>query len=530
VSNGSFVDGNAMDGFRKCLADEFTSIYCFNLRGNARTSGEQRRKEKGNVFGGGTRTPIAITLLVKNVEKKQKCQIHYHDIGDYQTREQKLKIISDFGSIKSIKWQKITPNENHDWINKRDPAFITFRPINADGADRKDGIFELYSRGLETARDSWAYNFSKSKLLKNMEAMISFYNSQVSGYILAQKKSKSAEIKVDEFIDNDKTKISWSRSVKNDLSRGTKYQFNPDSIRCAGYRPFCKSNVYLDRQVNNVVGQMIKAFPQEVVAENYVICICGLGVTKAFSAIMLNIIPDVQLQANGQCFPLFTYLKNDQDSDLFDTPILGKFRKKENITDTILGDFKSTYDAKIHKEDIFYYIYGILHSPEYKSRFESDLNKMLPRIPFAQDFWAFSKAGRELAKWHLNYETVAPYKLTQHVDEMELFPKKLYRVQKMTFGKNSKEVDKTTIIYNSHITLSGIPLEAYDYVVNGRPALEWIMERYQVTRDADSGIENDPNDWSDDPQYILNLVKRIVRVSLETMKIVNGLPPLNEKK
>ncbi|HEY9746577.1 MAG TPA: type ISP restriction/modification enzyme, partial [Oculatellaceae cyanobacterium] len=239
-------------------------------------------------------------------------------------------------------------------------------------------------------------------------------------------------------------------------------------------------------------------------------------------------IPNLHLQDTGQCFPLFTYEQVENREQLSLMEAGEDFKKKEAISDSILTDFRRTYDVKITKEDIFYYVYGILHSPEYKQRFESDLKKMLPRIPFAEDFWAFSKAGRELAEWHLNYETVEPYPLEEASDKRVLAPKEHYEVQKMVFGKRNKQVDKTTIIYNSRITLSGIPLEAYEYVVNGKSAIEWIMERYAKTTDKDSGITNNPNDWSDDPRYIIDLVKRIVRVSVETVRIVNALPALNE--
>jgi predicted helicase len=516
VTNGSFIDGNAMDGFRKCLADEFTSIYCFNLRGNQRTQGELSRKEGGKIFGSGSRASIAITLLVKNLEKKQKCQIYYYDIGDYLTRDQKLKTISDFGSVKNIKWQKIIPNESHDWINKRDPAFEKFLSL-------EDKLFIVHSNGLKTNRDAWAYNFNRKSVETNIKRMISFYNDQLNSYQTVKNKPD-----VEKFIDNDLTKIKWSRDLKKDFCRFLILEYDKNKIVQGMYRPFCKEWLYLDEHLNDVVGQ-IPQFFIEGKETNLVINVNGLGASKEFSALITNLIPNFHLLDTEQCFPLYSF-NNDKSNNLLEELGVGKYLKNDNISTSILNEYIDTYKGKICKEDIFYFVYGILHSLEYKSRFESDLKKMLPRIPFAEDFWAFSKAGRKLAEWHLNYETVEPYKLKQHADQLDLYPKDFYRVQKMTFGKNNKEVDKTTIIYNNHITLTGIPLEAYDYVVNGRPALEWIMERYQVTRDADSGIENDPNDWSDDPQYILNLVKRIVRVSLETMKIVNSLPLLNEKK
>jgi predicted helicase len=241
-------------------------------------------------------------------------------------------------------------------------------------------------------------------------------------------------------------------------------------------------------------------------------------------------IPNLHLHDTGQCFPLYTYEKQNNIGGLFEDVESDNYVKKDNISENTLQDFRKAYDAKISKEDIFYYVYGILHSPEYKRRFESDLKKMLPRIPLAKDFWAFSKAGRELAHWHLHYESIEPYPLEEFFTRIVLNPKEDYQVQQMKFGRRGKEIDKTVIIYNSNITLSGIPLEAYDYIVNGKSALEWIMDRYQFTRDKDSQITNDPNDWSDDPRYIIDLVKRIVRVSLETMKIVNALPALNERQ
>ncbi len=529
VSNGSFIDGNAMDGFRKCLTDDFTSIYCFNLRGNARTSGEQRRKEKGSVFGEGTRTSIAITLLIKNPEKKGTCQLFYHDIGDYLTREQKLKIINEFESSKAIPWTKIVPNSSHDWINHRDPTFEKFIPLGDKDDEKNISIFNSYSMGVKTNRDAWVYNFNKNELIANVKRMIRFYNEQTEDYKTA---TKSKNISIEGFVENDPKKISWTRELKWDVEKGIVHKFQKESIVKSLYRPFCKQWIYFNRSFNNTVYQMPKYFP-DINTENLVICVTGRGATKEFSALISNALPDLEMISKGQCFPL---RYNKKSESLENSENLGFQFHEENgiskaISDISVKLFREKYsDKKIGEEDIFYYVYGILHSFEYKTRFSSDLGKMIPRIPFAQDFWIFSKAGRDLAKWHLHYEDIDPYPLEVSKDQFDLNSKEFYKVRKMIFGKLDGQVDKTTIVYNSHITLKDIPLRAYDYVVNGRPALEWIMERYQVSIESDSQITNDPNDWSDDPQYILNLVKRIVTVSLETMKIVNGLPPLNENK
>ena len=528
VSNGSFIDTNAMDGLRKCLTDEFSAIYCFNLRGNQRTSGETSRMEGGKIFGSGSRASIAITLMIKNPDRKGKCKLYYHDIGDYLSREDKLKIISEFGSLKGMKWKSITPNDSNDWINQRDPAFDKFIPLGDKDDKTAKIVFNLHSIGLKTNRDPWAYNFSNSSLSENMTRMIDFFNEQSKAYqaVCSDNKGKK-KLEVESFIDNDPKKISWSGALKNDVEKHVVHEFDEESLVKGMYRPFCKQWVYYNRKFVERVYQMPKVFPNKTLG-NLVISATGIGASKEFSALITDTVPNLHLHDTGQCFSLYSYEKTESQGGLYEDTSGGYF-KKENIPDNILKDFKTTYDAKLTKEDIFYYVYGVLHSPEYKLRFESDLKKMLPRVPLAKDFWAFSKAGRALAEWHLNYETVEPYPLNESSNTLSLDPKTHFKVTKMVFGKNSKAVDKSTILYNSNLTLTGIPAEAYEYVVNGKPALEWIMERYQFTRDKDSGITNDPNDWSTDPRYIIDLVKRIIRVSIETMTIVNSLPALEER-
>jgi predicted helicase len=533
VSNGSFIDGNAMDGFRKCLVDEFTSIYCFNLRGNQRTSGEQSRKEGGKIFGSGSRATIAIIFLIKNSSKKSENKVSYHDIGDYLTQKEKLDIIKNFGDISTIKWQEITPNENYDWINQRNDDFESFISLG----DKKDAttktIFDVYSMGVKTNRDNWVYNFSQQSVIDNMTRMIDFYNQQVEdfkNYLKGQTLTNAEQRKkqVENFIDTDPKKISWSGELKDDCGKLIIHAFNPSEVVKSMYRPFCNQAYYYNKDLNNRLYQMPKIFPNQNL-ENLVICISGIGGSKEQSTLILNTLADQNMQHSGtQCFPLYTYEKQSELGELFATATTEQYTKKENVPDSILKEYQQKYqDKTITKSDIFYYIYGVLHSPEYKQRFASDLKKMLPRIPFTADFWTFSQAGRELAYYHLNYETIEPYELEEFKKDLYLDDKD-YQVEKMVFGKNKNGIDKTIIIYNSKLTLSQIPLEAYEYIVNGKSALEWIMERYKVTKDKDSGIINDPNHWSENPRYIVDLVKRIVRVSLETVRIVKSLPALNE--
>jgi predicted helicase len=565
VSNGSFIESNSMEGIRSCLADEFTSIYVFNLRGNQRTSGEVSRMEGGKIFGSGSRAGIAIALFIKNPAKSGKCEIYYNDIGDYLSRDEKLGMIKVLQSVNGIhrekKWQRLQPNKSHDWINQRDPAFENFVSLGDKKDDSALTIFESYSRGIATSRDAWCYNSSETALTSNMSRMIDFYNQQVDRFSKAcvgKSKSDLAEL-VDKVVDNDPTKISWSANLKADVARLTKHLFDNERIVTHVYRPFCKQAGYFDRSFNERVYQIPRIFPKGL--SNLLIYISGSGNSgKDSTALIVDCIPDLNMQhSGGQGFPLYLFEKDGEMAEQTeeekkkpkqfeliskqqDGELMGDYRRRSAITDAILTDFRAAYEKKVTKEDIFYYVYGILHAPEYRTRFASDLKKMLPRIPFTQekkDFWKFSQAGRDLAEWHLNYETVEPYPVNEHRSDLTLDPATAYLVQKMSFGRPTAEQkasgdkhDKTTIHYNSHVTLSGIPLEAYEYVVNGKPAIEWIIERYQISVDKDSGIKNDPNDWAKEhnqPRYILDLVKRVVRVSLETMKIVNSLPALNEK-
>ncbi|BAZ85402.1 type ISP restriction/modification enzyme [Dolichospermum compactum] len=515
-----------MDGLRKCLVDEFTSIYCFNLRGNQRTSGELSRKEGGKIFGSGSRATIAIIFLIKNADKKPENRLFYHDIGDYLSREEKLSIIKTLGDISSITWQKITPNENYDWINQRNDDFESFISLGDKNDKSSKTIFNVCCNGVVTNRDSWVYNFSKNSLSENIQKTICFYNQERERFFEA--KSKNSNLQVEKFIRYDATFITWdTRRLKGGLEKNKVIKFDANDLRTAIYRPFCKQHLYFNHDLIHSRFYQPNFFPNQDL-ENLAIYVTGIGASKDFSALITDVIPNLHLHDTGQSFPLYTYEKQSELGELFATATTEQYTKKENIPDSIFKEYQQKYqDKTISKEDIFYYIYGVLHSPEYKQRFASDLKKMLPRIPFTADFWTFSKAGRELAYYHLNYETIEPYELEEFKKELYL-DNQDYRVEKMVFGKNKNGIDKTIIIYNSKLTLSQIPLEAYEYIVNGKSALEWIMERYKVTKDKDSGIINDPNHWSENPRYIVDLVKRIVRVSLETVKIVNSLPALNE--
>ncbi|HEL4111155.1 TPA: DEAD/DEAH box helicase [Stenotrophomonas maltophilia] len=535
ITNGSFIEANNMDGLRKALIQEFTSVHVFNLRGNQRTSGEQSKKEGGKFFDSGSRNTVAITLLVKNPEKDGQGTIQYYEVDDYLSREQKLDLVRTVGSMSALPCKTIKPNEEGDWTSVRDPSFARFVPLGDKENPQSLRLFSSYSLGVFTSRDAWIYNFSAQKVRANIGRMIDFYNEQREAYGKAVSKAKGQAPEVDDVVSKDATKISWSRALKADAKRQKAHAFNDDDVVEGLYRPFTKQAMYFNRRFNEMVYQQPKLFPGPGF-KNVVISATGSGSNKPFSALVSNQVLDLEMISKGQCFPLYYYEQTEQ-ADLYSTDTPSGWVRRDAITDEALAAYRASYnDNAIGKEELFYYVYGILHSLEYKQRFEADLKKMIPRVPFAGDFWAFSRAGRQLADWHLNYETVEPYPLSQ-AGELPLGDEVQNKVVKMAWVKNRVDgkliEDKTALKFNAKTILTGIPPEAHEYVVNGKPAIEWLIERYQVATDKSSNIVNDPNDWAaehNDSAYIVNLVKRIVRISVETMKIVKALPPLNERK
>ncbi len=529
ITNSGWLDSNGMDGFRKCLEQEFNSIYVFNLRGAIRGKSKDAVKKEGqNVFD--IMTGVAITILVKNPKQHtDKATIYYHDIGDYLKRSEKLELLSKQENINNpkIEWKVLKPNEHGDWLNQRSDLFSSLIPLG-DKADTTKTVFTIYSGGLLTSRDSWCYNFSKEKLAKNMRATIDFYNQQREEYLQVSKVDKSKN--VEDVVDSDRKKISWSRALKNNVKRNLSLLYNNDCITVSEYRPFVQQYAYFNKDINEMLYQQPKLFPTNK-HNNLCICLSGTGSNKDFSCNITCILPCYDMVEKGQCFPLYYYDKNEGNiGTLFDNGN-ENYVRRDGITDFIFEQCRERYGHKVMKEDIFYYVYGLLHSKDYREQFAADLKKMLPRIPLVEkpaDFWAFSKAGRELAELHLNYETVPAYPDAKVIGA----DSGKFRVEKLTFGKNGKEVDKSVVVYNSYIRIENIPLEAYDYVVNGKSAIEWIMDRYQIKTDKDSGITNDPNDWGlehNNPRYILDLILSVITVSIETNKIVNSLPKLDLK-
>jgi predicted helicase/uncharacterized protein (DUF433 family) len=541
ITNNGWIEKGGADGLRKCFQEEFSSIYIFNLRGAIKgKTGEAAKREGKNVFD--IMTGVAITILVKKTgDESRSNNIHYNDIGEYLDRKSKLSILKNKRSILNASLDKsnINPNEHGDWLNHRTDAYSELIPTAPDKKFnlKAQSFFVVNSLGVNSNRDAWVYNYSKHEVLNNMMKHTEFYNSQVNEFRTIRTEKPS--LSVNDFKDNTSTKISWSSSLVDNLGRMLNTKFEPERITISIYRPFVKQYLYTGDKMLHRKGQLDQLFP--ISQSNKVICVTGVGDRKGFAAMICDAIADIQIIENVQQFPLYYYEENSfTQKGLFDTDSSQKYTRRDAISDFILNRAKNHYRAKnISKEDIFYYVYGFLHSPEYIETFANDLKKMLPRLHLVddvKDFWAFSKAGRQLAELHLNYETVEPYSnvvvlinpLTitdtlKQASESEL-EYLHYRIDKMRYPKKDR---KDTIIYNNQITIENIPLKAYEYVVNGKSAIEWIMERYQISTHKDSGITNNPNDWAiehNQPRYVFNLLLSIINVSVQTVDIVEGLP------
>ena len=474
------------------------------------------------VFGSGSRAPVAIMILVKNPNATHEgCKIHYRDIGDYLTREEKLDALREAVSLKGFSdWQAIAPNRHYDWIEQRSEAFAQFYPLGSEdtkSGKADDAIFRLYLRGLETTRDAYIYNLLRDACAGNAKLM-------VQDYLAARSElKKNPELTVDEAARHHSSNIKWSQELKNRMQRKVT-QFLDGYIRKAAYRPFVATNCYADHTFLSRAHQLSQMFPDSS-SENRVICLPGKGSKKPFSALIVGVMPDLGFNDATRCFPRYSYPQptNADQITSEDEP-----SRIDNISDTALRAFREHYaDDAITKDDIFDYVYGILHAPSYREAFANDLSKMIPRIPFAPDFRAFAEAGQRLADLHLNYETCEQY---PDLKVEPITPSLLWEEKPEHFllGKRAmryadKET-KTTLIINEHVYLSGIPEEAQRYVVNGRTPLEWFIDRYKIKKDTDSGILNDPNGWFENPRDLITAIERIVHISVESTKIIDSLP------
>ena len=543
VTNGGWLDGNAAAGIRDTLTREFHYIYVYNLRGNQRTSGEQSRREGGKVFGSGSRATVAITLLVKQAGPVPVGggAISYHDIGDYLSREEKLAVVTG-ASIRDLPWQRIAPNEHHDWLDQRDPRYDQLVPL----AGEPNALFHTQSRGLITSRDAWVYNSSEPALRRSVGAMIRFYNDQLAAFAAepvgqsATTVQRASQAKA--FVDKDPARFSWDVGDYRRMANGQRYALREDMIRTSLYRPFCKQIVAFDRTLNNSTYRLPSLYPAPE-SENVGISIVNPGAGVPFSVTAVDCLVDIALFSRGSeaYYARWRYEDTPAVPMLPGTPPAGRV---SNLNAQAVARFRSALGDHLTDDDIFYYVYGTLHSPHFRSTFESSLKKERARVPLVESravFDAFAAAGRELCELHVGYETVEPYLLTEEwaigADPDANPDLLLVGDRKMSYAKaavpgtghGKRDLDRSRLRYNAYLTLSGIPPEAHDYVLGTRSGIDWIIDRYYIKTDKDSGIVNDPNQWGlerGEPRYILDLIKRVVTVSVRTVEIVKSLPSL----
>ena len=569
VTNGGFIDGNTADGVRLTLAEEFSHLYVYNLRGNQRTAGELSRREGGKVFDSGSRATVAVTFLVKDPAHEGPAVLHYRDIGDYLSREDKLRIVEE-SQIDTLKWETITPNAQGDWINQRDPNYESWQPIG----EGQEPIFTSYSRGVETGRDAWVYNFSLPGLRDSAQRLIETYNEEREYVHRTRAADLRAGAKVRDLVTNDETRIKWTRDLYKSLEKNRVITYDAGATYCGLYRPFCKQWLNTSDGIIYLPAVLRRYFPTPG-HDNIGFYLVGQGSDVPFSTVMTDAVPNLHVTgagSGGQFFPRWTWEpvggRHVANSGMLDLSggddaegsgaafgqegeVLGGYRRVDNITDATLRSYQAAYGPEVTKDDVFYYVYALLHSPEYRTRYGADLKKSLPHIPRVasqEDFVAFTTAGRGLADLHLDYESVEPTPLRLVVDGQEVpwdlretISPSLLHVEKMRYDRlqgNKKQADKTSIVYNEHVTTSGIPVQAQDYLLGSRSGLDWLLDRYLVKTDKASGIVNDPNDWmaegagggptaSAQPRYLLDLIARITTVSVRTQEIVASLPPLD---
>ncbi|GHR90765.1 helicase [Helicobacter pylori] len=511
VVNGGFIDSKSGDGFRKCVAKEFAHLYVLNLRGNARTSGETFKKEGGKIFDSGSRATIAVIFFVKDASVKNSA-IHYYDIGDYLKREAKLNLLANFENLDSVPFETITPNAKGDWINQREDGFEKLIPLKRDKKLQNPSIFDINSMGVGSGRDPWVYNFSPNALKSSVQKCIDTYNADLKRFNMHFReafKQRTKGVKPgdrykhlnDKEITTDKTKIAWAQNLKMQLIKGKKLDdFSQEKISVSLYRPFNKQYFYYERELSWSFYLMKKIFPNKD-AQNVVIN-TGVGNGKDFSALVSDFISSCDLISHNQAYPLYCY------DDLGN--------RHYAISGYALNLFRKHYeDNSIAEEEIFYYIYAILHHKGYLEKYKNSLAKEAPRIALSQDFKELSVLGKELAKLHLNYESEELHASVEYKTLMNAEEKGYYDVETMT-----KKGDR--IIYNQNITITKIPQKAFEYVVNGKSAIDWVIERYQKTRDKDSLIENNPNDYKGG-KYVFELLCRVIKLSEKSVDLIEKI-------
>jgi len=532
VSNSGFIDSGTADGVRLSLAEEFSEVIVYDLRGNMRVKDWQG--EGGQIFGAGSQTGIAITVLIKVAGRPGPARIHYASVTDGLSREEKLDVLRT-ERLDRTEFREITPNVSGDWINQRDERFGDFPPIGdkaTKGKVETPGLFRNFSLGLATARDSWTVNFHLAELKSNIRRHVDHLNSERER-VHALLRVGGAE-PADKLILRDSRMGSWAPINLTDLRVNRPTQLDEGGYRTGIYRPFTKQYIYFDQtsRLNERPYLTPRIWPTDC-HSNLALAV-GMDGRKPSPPLVVDRLADLHVNGDAQLFPRYTWepasapdgALNLDALAAFDTDeIVDGYRRVDNITDATLASYREQHGDSVTKDDIFYGVYALLHHPTYREAYAADLQKMLPRIPQVKCFLEYARIGRALAELHVDYESVEQYPLAESLsltapdDEYER-----YRIDKLSWLSRK---DHTGIRYNAHLEILGIPEDESLYKVGGRSPLEWVLDRYNVTVDKKSGIVNDPNAWlreQENPRYVVDLIRSLVTVSLETQRLIAELP------
>lgn len=508
VTNNSFLDQVVFDGMRRALLREFTDVYVLDLGGNVRRN-PRLSGTRHNVFG--IQVGVAVTLLVRRKgDEGGTGTLHYARVGEYWTRAEKLRYLQDHEDCTKIAWTVLRPDARGNWLTTGLASdYPDFLPMGSKGAKQgeagaEEPVFSTFTLGVSTNRDAWVYGRSREALLGNVERMVDTFNGDLGRWMAAGRPRE-----VDGLVTRDDTRIKWSSRMKDLLRRGAGGTVQPRSVRSVMYRPFSRQLLYYDPLVIDRPGLFGAVYPTpKAERENVTLCVTDAGAEKPWMVLATRAITDLHLVGAGagtQCFPLYLYGPGGERTD--------------NVGRAALAEYRARYGPEVRAEDVFHYVYGLLHSPAYRERFGENLKRELPRVPFVspEHFRGFVDAGRALVGLHADYDGVQPYPLEERFTRNP----GSYRVERMKLA-----ADRTEIVVNPSLTLRGVPEEAFRYQLGSRSALEWVLDQQQVRRDARSGIVNDPYD-PDRPRAVVDLVEKVIRVSLDTMRIVDGLPPLD---
>lgn len=505
VSNSGYLSQLASDGMRKHLAQDFDEIYIVDLGGNVRKN-PKLSGTTHNVFG--IQVGVAIGLFVRRKQnecKKRAAKIHYARTGEDWRKELKYRYLDDATALDKTAWADLRPDERHTWLRDGlQTVFDSFIPLLSTETKHheKQAVFDSCTNGAKSNNDAYVYAFDRQALAERARAMVSAYNEQLHRW-----QGAGSPENIEEFLRIDKKILKWVRKTKRFLARAQSAKFSERQILRATYRPFTSTWHFFDRMFNEDLYALARVYPAS--SENVSIAVSDKGFRSAFSSLAVIACPEQHLCASTDAVQVFPFYLYDEDGS----------NRRENITDWALSEFRKHYaDNKISKWDIFHYVYALLHHPEYRTRYEANLKRELPRVPYAPDFRGFAKTGKHLVELHVHYEKQREWPLRRVENPEE---KLNLRVEKMKLTK-----DKKGIVYNDFLTLTGIPEEAFDYRLGNRSALEWIIDQYQVSTDKRSGITNDPNRL-DDPEYIVRLIGQVITVSVETSRLVKNLPSIS---